>query len=159
MRQNLAVVNFIAVSLMALTLFSQVEGVKPEDVLSDSASFIELNGVQARKGSIGASISNINELNMLAVDSHLSCENQKLQAILADQIDLMPALYAVGMFDLFSINEWLVPKQGEGRVWLGVLLLEIHPELQTAANRRILCMYKDLYTQALQARITQLLAR
>lgn len=142
---------------IALLPVSSMYAVKATDVLPDNQSYNFVNGVQARKGSIVATIKNVVALNQLNENGKLIPGNSELEEILVDQRELSETLYAVGLFDLFSIKEWLIPACGEGRVFVGVLVLQVYPDLMGREERCLLEGFFDTYSPALQAEIVALL--
>ncbi len=68
------------------------KAIKPYDILSDSESFVELNGVTVRKGSVAAFLKNID----LFEDDN-SNDSQKSDAMEMIK-ELSPAIIATGLY-------------------------------------------------------------
>lgn len=66
-------------------------GIKPNDILADGESFVELNGMTVRKGSIAAFLKNID----LFEDPHSSEEQKDLALEMIRE--LAPAVAAAGL--------------------------------------------------------------
>lgn len=82
---------------------------------------------KARKGIVAATLNNIALLNQLLRDGEESKRDQ-INGI-RDAIDqLIPSLKAVGIFDLFSIEEWLNDRHQPGRIFVAILYLNHYPE-------------------------------
>ncbi|MCR6477133.1 hypothetical protein NU688_13305 [Variovorax sp. ZS18.2.2] len=69
-----------------------------QDVLPDGQDFVIRNGLQLRKGSVGAFLVNA----QLLQDPSATAEAK--QAAERDLIDLLPALEALGLFDVFELR-------------------------------------------------------
>jgi hypothetical protein len=82
----------------------------------------------ARKGTVAATLNNIAYLNtMLLTDREEGFIQQTKEAI----VELLPSLRAIGVFDLFTIEEWLTTKDQQGRIFAAVLYLQKYPEKKT----------------------------
>jgi hypothetical protein len=72
---------------------------KPEDVIPDNQNTVEAQGLTVRKGSVAAFVANV----LIICDPTSSpTERQEAQA---HMIALVPALSAVGVFEVFSIRD------------------------------------------------------
>ncbi|MGJ7504092.1 hypothetical protein ACSFBF_27305 [Variovorax sp. ZT5P49] len=71
---------------------------KAQDVLPDGADFTVVNGRTLRKGSVGAFLANVRILE----DAGTSAANR--QAAEQDLVSLIPALDALGLFDVFELR-------------------------------------------------------
>ncbi|MDQ0013257.1 hypothetical protein J2W23_001636 [Variovorax boronicumulans] len=69
-----------------------------QDVLPDGQDFVIRNGLQLRKGSVGAFLVNA----QLLQDPNASADAK--QAAERDLIALLPALEALGLFDVFELR-------------------------------------------------------
>ena len=76
--------------------------VTPEDVLPDGVDVTALGGVAVRKGSVAAFVANARRLEGLDDDSPAH------RAIASELRRLVPALRAVGVFDVFEPRSDLV---------------------------------------------------
>lgn len=72
--------------------------VRPEDILPTDVSSREINGVAVRKGSAAAFVANVKQLDGLDPSS-AECEQ-----IISQIRTLVPALRAVGIFDVFTLR-------------------------------------------------------
>jgi hypothetical protein len=72
---------------------------RAEDVLPDNVNHGDFNGVQVRKGSVGAFLANAKVLS----DPAASAEVRKIAE--QDIIDSLPALRALGLFDVLHIRD------------------------------------------------------
>ncbi|MGJ7608725.1 hypothetical protein ACSFA7_30610 [Variovorax sp. LT1R20] len=69
-----------------------------QDVLPDGQDFVVRNGLQLRKGSVAAFLANA----QLLQDPNASADAK--QAAERDLIELLPALEALGLFDVFELR-------------------------------------------------------
>jgi hypothetical protein len=67
------------------------QAIKPDDILADNESFVELNGVTVRKGSIAAFLKNVD-----LFEDETSTDSQK-EAALAMIKELAPAVIVSGL--------------------------------------------------------------
>ncbi|QCP52554.1 hypothetical protein FAZ95_25675 [Trinickia violacea] len=72
---------------------------RAEDMLPDDKNAGEFNGVVVRKGSVGAFLANAKTL----ADPQVSDEARALAE--RDMVELLPALRALGVFDVFEIRD------------------------------------------------------
>jgi len=73
--------------------------VDPRDVLPDDRDSAEIAGVTVRKGSVGAFMANVRILqDSASSDSDRAAAEEALSR-------LVPALQALGLFDLFAIRD------------------------------------------------------
>lgn len=80
-----------------------------------------------RKGTVAATLNNIALLNhLLAANSEKS--RDEVQCIKEAVVELLPSLRAVGVFDLFSIEEWISTNDQLGRIFVAVLYLQRYPD-------------------------------
>ncbi len=81
---------------------------------------------RARKGIIAATLNNVALLNPLLLsnsDKHLS----QIHAIESTIKELLPSLKAVGIFHMFTVDEWVGEGQQPGRVLAALLYLQAYP--------------------------------
>ena len=102
--------------------------VKPEDVLTDRTNHAQFSGgVRGRKGSIAATLKNIQ-----IFDQHLKKREEivlpDMEQAIEDQKELLPVMRGVGIMELFSIEEWLQSEDALGRVFYALMYLEAFPE-------------------------------
>jgi hypothetical protein len=82
----------------------------------------------ARKGTVAAILNNIALLNTL-LSENMSPEDQiKAQEIIKAISSLIPSLRVIGVFDLFTPEEWLASDTQPGRVLAVVLYLQQYPK-------------------------------
>ncbi len=72
---------------------------RAEEVLPDNVNEVELSGVSVRKGSVGAFL-----LNAQALSDPATTEEART-TVLRDIEEGLPALRALGLFDVFEIRE------------------------------------------------------
>ncbi|TEA80165.1 hypothetical protein [Allopusillimonas ginsengisoli] len=72
---------------------------RAEDLLPDNLDHVERHGVVIRKGSVGAFLANVR----LWCDP--SADALQREAAERDIVDALPALRAVGLFDVLSIKD------------------------------------------------------
>ena len=77
-----------------------------------------------RKGVVAATLNNVAILNkMIASDA----SEKELQPIIIEITKLIPSLHYVGIFNMFTPEEWLNSETQPGRVLAGILFLELYP--------------------------------
>ena len=81
---------------------------RPQDVLPDQADEARFGGVAVRKGTVGAFLANAKALQDPALTQ------QARAAALADIQALLPALRALGLFDVLEVRD------PQLRAWLAV---------------------------------------
>lgn len=72
---------------------------RAEDVLADDVNEVKIDGAIVRKGSVGAFLANARLLAPMAADA------PERAAIVDDIRDLMPALRALGLFEVFELRD------------------------------------------------------
>lgn len=84
---------------------------------------------EARKGTVAATLSNIVTLNKLLEETVSVQTNQKIDEVSQAIIKLLPSLRVIGMFDLFTIQEWLQNHQKQpGRTLVALFYLQKYPK-------------------------------
>lgn len=97
----------------------------------------------ARKGTVAATLNNIAVLNTLLSAEIASNDRIKLQETIKAIVALLPSLRVVGVFDLFTPEEWLSSQTQPGRVLTAVLYLEQYPQSMTPAIKQKLSRIKN----------------
>ncbi len=72
---------------------------RAKDVLPDDVDESDFNGITVRKGSVGAFLANANVLSDAAASAALRTSAEQ------DIIDALPALRALGLFDVMIIKD------------------------------------------------------
>jgi len=72
---------------------------RPEEILPDNVNQAEIKGVVVRKGSVGAFLANARIL----ADPAASAEDRAIAE--RDIVAMVPALRALGLFDVLSIRD------------------------------------------------------
>ena len=72
---------------------------RAEDVLPDDVNHGDFNGVRVRKGSVGAFLTNAKVL------SDPAASNEARAIAKRDIIDSLPALRALGLFDVLQVRD------------------------------------------------------
>lgn len=118
-------------SIVSLMLLSSIESlaIQPSDVLRDEVNETTTeSGLVVRKGTIYATILNIYQFNQLIKKPDSIQKEIAIENVIRDMQEVIPALEAVKMFELFSIEEWLnCPLDNEGRLAVGLLYLQAFP--------------------------------
>ena len=124
-----------------------------DDYTMATNPFTGISG-KARKGIIVATLNNIASLNQLLPSSK---EIDQIEAIKKAITDLLPSLKVTGIFDLFSIKEWMSNPQQLGRIYTGVLYLKSYPEeLTEQLMRQLKEIRANTSSLVLQKEIDQL---
>lgn len=87
---------------------------------------------KARKGTVAATINNIALLNKLLLEPISSAASEKLIKESIDEMrKLMPSLKVIGVFNIFTPEEWLNIQDSKqwGRVTCVLLYLEKYPDI------------------------------
>lgn len=82
---------------------------------------------RARKGTVAATLNNIALLNQLLLADNDENREQVL-SIKKSVEELINSLKYVGIFNLFSIEEWLNEEQQPGRIYVAILYLKHNPD-------------------------------
>lgn len=157
MKYTLAIL-FLCVSLVAAAdsaVFTP-EAVLPAGV-DESIVINPYTGAsgKARKGTVAATINNIVLLNRLLLQP-TSEANTKIIAEATHEINaLIPSLYVIGVFDLFSADEWLKAHEAQpGRALTAVLYLKQNPAQMNASTKKILDeVYSKTHVEILKSNI------
>ena len=72
---------------------------RPEDILPDHVNEIAIDGTPVRKGSVGAFLANA---RVLLDDTSTAAARRDAESHIAD---LMPALVALGLFEIFHVRD------------------------------------------------------
>lgn len=133
--------------LASLVLFSQIDGLQPQDILNDTANETKTeSGMVVRKGTIYATILNIRQFDKLIKEEDSPEKTKEIEIIIQDIKSVIPALESVKMFELFSLEEWIAYTPGnEGRVLVGLLYLQKFPE---EASVKIINALKDIFSES-----------
>ena len=117
----------------------------PETILPDGQdTTISINPYTgesgpARKGIIAATLNNIAILNKMIASG---ASEKELQPIIIEITKLIPSLHYVGIFDMFTPQEWLTSETQPGRILAGILYLESYPVKITDNVKEILKVIK-----------------
>ena len=91
----------------------------------------------ARKGTVAATVSNIAILNQLLLAEPADSDNAKIDEFAEAIKKLLPSLRVVGMFDFFTVAEWLEHDELQpGRTLVAVYYLHQYPQEITADIKR-----------------------
>lgn len=98
-----------------------------EDYTTVVNPFTGLAG-KARKATVAATLNNIALLNRLLLENTGSDQIQLINEAISK---LIPSLKAVGIFDLFSLEEWASDDRQLGRIYVVALYLKQYPDEMT----------------------------
>lgn len=83
----------------------------------------------ARKGTVAATLNNVALLNKALLEK---VENkEQIDSLMAAISNLIPSLQYIGVFDLFTPEEWLSDVSQPGRILAALLYLEKFPQKKT----------------------------
>lgn len=137
--QSFGLVGIAVVTLgfqsLALGTLGTTAAVTPEALLPDRVdSAVVANPytretAMVRKGTLSATIHNVARLNvLLGSREFLSTKgSEEVHNIKATIRDLIESVRITGLFDLFSIREWLSNDNQLGRIFVGLLYLQKYP--------------------------------
>lgn len=97
------------------------EGIQMQDPITGEIGYI-------RKGTVAATMANINELNRLLQRTCTTEEVQKISELCTTIKESLPSLRVLGMFRFFSPFEWMADSKQPGRTLVAIFLLQKHPE-------------------------------
>ncbi|MCE2991975.1 MAG: hypothetical protein LW825_03525 [Candidatus Jidaibacter sp.] len=98
---------------------------------------------QARKGTVAATLNNVALLNNLLYEK-ASPENElKIQKIIDAITPLIPSLRVIGVFDLFTVDEWLSTDDQPGRILVATLYIQQYPQNITPKNKQRLLQIRN----------------
>lgn len=140
---------------------SQKEAFTPESVLPEGVdTTISTNPYTgesgpARKGTVAATLNNIALLNTLFMQEGSSKNQEKERVITQAITSLIPSLRFIGVFDLFTPDEWLASETQPGRILAVVLYLQKYPqEITPQIKERLLHIQQKTKIKALSESIT-----
>lgn len=113
---------FLLVILFATIFFNTTAFAKvksAQDLVPDNMNAATVNGVTVRKGTIAAFIHNLTELEKVFINAPQSDEIESFKASLREAI---PALNAVKLFDLVTIEDLLNAKHNNGKIYQAKVL-------------------------------------
>jgi hypothetical protein len=124
--------------------FEQGSGkaISPQDVLPDGKDSIRLqDGTVARKGTVKATLDNIDLLNkILSTEAFSKVRQKKIDSILQAITEMMPALNSLGIFQVFRISEWLQGNQNLGRILVGLTYLETYFHQESIQEQAVILL-------------------
>jgi len=105
------------------------EGILPEGVDS-TVSVNPFTGESgfARKGTVAATLNNVALLNSLLQKNSDAADLEEIRKITEAIEQLLPSLKVIGVFDLFTIQEWIATDYQPGRIYAALLYLKKYPE-------------------------------
>lgn len=97
----------------------------------------------ARKGTVAATLNNIALLNNLLSEKESPENEAKIETITEAIASLLPSLRVIGVFDMFTPEEWLSTKDQQGRALAAILYLQKYPQSITPSIKRHLERIRD----------------
>lgn len=120
--------------IMIIMISNSALAITAEEILSNEAnSSISINPItkeqgEVRKGTIAATIANSLLLDeLIAKPSLTDQQQQQLVKAIIDLDDLIISGNYVGIYDFFTVEEWLNNTQRHGRVMAALLFLAKYP--------------------------------
>ncbi len=147
--------------LLSSTLISKPftpEGILPagEDMTTSVNPFTGESG-RARKGIVAATLNNVALLNKLLLTND-EADFDEIQKIREAVVQLLPSLRVVGIFNLFTVEEWISTEEQAGRIFAGVLYLKMYPEERTEAiTKKLLKIRETTSSSILREEINSIL--
>lgn len=112
----------------------------------------------ARKGTVAATLNNIALLNTLLSEKISSDDQIKVQEIIKAITSLIPSLRVIGVFDLFTPEEWLSSETQPGRILAAVQYLQKYPQdITSKIKKRLLQIQKQTKIKVLSESIAKTL--
>jgi len=152
----------ILISLLALGLATvythSSHAIKPKDVLANGVDSAMINGTEVRKGTLAALFHNLKALETLLEKDPKSSE---IAGLKEDIRTTMPALKALGFFDIFPVNEWLFAKKANGKIWqskvlLAALYLQAYPQELDNKLRQKIAQLKNQSLPPIQSELARI---
>lgn len=113
---------------------------------------------EARKGTVAATLNNVALLNKLLPSSKTIEEKKQIEDLVAAIDSLISSLRVVGIFDMFTVNEWLSSPNQSGRTMAAVLYLKKYPkEITPEVKRTLVRIEKSTKIKLLKDNIQELL--
>ena len=102
-------------------------GIRPEEVVQEGKEGITFpDGSFVRKGTIKATFDNVDYLNEIIADDLCEQKTDKIDKILNIISELSEGYYAIKLFKVFTLKEWLADNSNSGRILVALTYLEIH---------------------------------
>lgn len=112
----------------------------------------------ARKGTVAATLNNIALLNTLLSENNSATDHAKATKISEAMAALIPSLRVIGIFDLFTPEEWLSSEAQPGRVLAAVLYLQTYPQnITPAIKQRLIQIQSKTTSEMLSAALAKIL--
>lgn len=111
-----------------------------------------------RKGTVAATLNNVALLNTFLSEKSSHSDSTKVQEIIEAITSLIPSLRVIGVFDLFTPEEWLSSEAQPGRVLVTVLYLQKYPQdINSKIKKRLLQILNQTKVKALSESIAKAL--
>ncbi|MBA3604157.1 MAG: hypothetical protein H0W50_11095 [Parachlamydiaceae bacterium] len=145
-------------------VLKQNEVFSPESILAEGVDYsMSTNPYtgefgQARKGTVAATLNNIALLNKLLF-ADASLQNQvQISKVIDAVFALLSSLRVVGMFDLFTPDEWLSNDDQPGRALIATLYLQKYPQnVSSKVKDRLIKLHCQTKFQILSVNIAMIL--
>ncbi|MGI4851292.1 MAG: DUF7709 family protein [Janthinobacterium lividum] len=143
---------------------NQTEVFTPESILAagvdDLISTNPYTGESgpARKGTVAATLNNVALLNKLLTKSDAPENQTKIDKISRSIITLLPSLRVIGVFDLFTPQEWLANDDQPGRILGVVLYFQHYPqEITSSIKERLIQIQNQTKIKVLAEAIAKII--
>lgn len=140
---------FVQQVCLAAEPSTHAEAFTPESVLPNGIdSTISTNPYtgesgETRKGTVAATLNNVALLNKLLLAEPFT-NTDKIEKLIIINTSLVPSLRVIGLFNMFSVDEWLASNEQPGRILTAVLYLQKYPkEITPAIRNRLLQIQKQ----------------
>ena len=117
--------------MLTAPLFAQSAcAITSEEIFPSKLDGMVIKGVYVRKGTIAATFT-----NLLALDKLLSSNGsaKEIADIIKDQRELGRGLYALDLFQMQPLENWLRDASRQGKILVAALTLQDCPEMMTAS--------------------------
>lgn len=128
-------VKYMLTALMMASSANTVQAVKSTDLLPENMNSKEFKGVEVRKGTVAATIQNVELLDALMQSDE---DHESLAGVIKDQRPLCKPLWALDLTERQPIDLWINDAQRPGRTLVAVFIMQEVPDLVTDAVRESL---------------------
>ncbi|AZL15800.1 hypothetical protein [Rickettsiales endosymbiont of Stachyamoeba lipophora] len=137
--------KIICTTALSFMLVNAALAVTNDQVLANEVdSSISVNPItgekgEVRNGTLAATMVNAVEIGKLLSKVQLTQEEFKqFEELENQQKELIPYAKLTGIYDFFTVDEWMSDKSNLGRLYTGLLALERFPELLTKERKTFL---------------------
>jgi hypothetical protein len=137
-----------------LGVAQSVHAVTAKELFAGNSNGMTIKGTYVRKGTIGATIENVQALDKLLAEKGGEAE---IAQLMKDQRPLGRSLYVLDLFEMQPIEGWFKDTSRQGKILVAVMTLEECPELMTPGIKARLAELKASVHPVVKGEIKSLL--